>query len=200
MSNPSSDHKDLQALWQAQPQESDPMTLEHIQAISRRLDRQTQWALIMTLLAVAVGFFVIGLGWQSTGDLLTRVTYVLCAAGLVGCAAVTYRVIHLRRDPTEPGGMFLRRRLESNLSMSRGQGMWLILLPMAPGFATLCALTARNAARNPHPHHFTGPQLALNLLPLVLLAAAWCVTLLIIQPRAIRRLRRDLDELNAAMK
>ena len=36
MSDSSSDHEHLKALWQGQPQETDPMSLDHIQAISRR--------------------------------------------------------------------------------------------------------------------------------------------------------------------
>ena len=40
----------------------------------------------------------------------------------------------------------------------------------------------------------------LRLLPVGVLVVAWVGLLLIDRPRRLRRLRRDLDELNAAMK
>ena len=201
MSNPSSENEDLRALWQAQSQETDPMTLEHIQAISRRLDLQTQRGTIVILLLVAGAFFITGVGWQKAHDLLTQTMYLLYAGGIVGCACVAFRLKNLTRDPTEPGGTFLRRRLEHNLRMSGGRGALLVLAPMTPGFVALSAVSIRNMQRYaPHLRHLTGAQLAMNMLPLLLLAAAWCMTLMIIRPRAMRRLRRDLDELDAAMK
>jgi hypothetical protein len=200
VSDPSSEHDELQALWQAQAQESDPMTLENIQAISRRLDRQTQLRTAILFVMVGVAFFITGQGWQGTHDPLTRATFVLYAAGILGCVSVAYRITNLRRDPTEPGGAFLRRRLEHRLGMGGGRGAAMVLAPVAPAVVAMCAVMIRNAGRAQHLRPVTGAQLALNLLPLVLLAAAWAVMLLIIRPRAIRRLRRDLDELNAAMK
>jgi hypothetical protein len=200
MSDPSSEHDELQALWQAQPQESDPMTLENIQAIDRRLDRRAQQRAIVLFLMVGLAFFITGQGWQGAHDLLTRAMYVLYAAGMMGCAYVAYRITNLRRDPSEPGGTFLRRRLEHSLRMGGGKGAGLILLPFAPAVVAMCAVLIRKASIAPPSGHLSGAQMVWNWVPLVVLAAAWIVVLLIIRPRAIRRLRRDLDELNAAMK
>ena len=191
--------RDLKALWQDQTPETDPMTLDHIRAISRRLDRQTQLALVVGVLSVAFGFFVFGQQWQRTEDLLTRVTFALYGFGIAGCAWLTYRIMYLRRDPAEPGGVFLRRRLERYLQMARGRHL-VILLPLAPAMVSVTVLAGRNMARLPHPHPVGGVALALRMAPLVVLAAAWLVTLMVVQPRRVDRLKRDLDELNALMK
>lgn len=198
MNDPSSEQ--LQALWQAQPQESDPMTLENIQAIDRRLDRQTQQRTIILFLTVGLAFLVTGLGWQGAHDLLSRTTYVLYAVGILGCAYVAYRITNLKRDPTEPGGTFLRRRLEHSLRMGGGKGAGLILAPIAPAFVAMCAVLVRRAATAHPGPHVSGLQWIWNWVPLALVAIAWIVMLLIIRPRVIRRIRRDLDELAAAMK
>jgi hypothetical protein len=84
--------------------------------------------------------------------------------------------------------------------MGDGRHVGMILLPLVPAVVAMFAVLIRNAEATAHMQRLTLPQLALNALPLLLLAAAWFVTLKIIRPRVIRRLRRDLDELNAAMK
>lgn len=195
MSDPSSEHEDLMALWQGQSQETDPMTLETIKAISRRLDGTERRAMIVMALATAVAFFVVGQAWQKVADPMIRMMFALYGLGVLGCMALIYRAIPRQSDPTEPGGVFLRRRLEQYLRLASGWNLT-TLLPLAPWLVSLVVV----AALKPLPPHFVGPQLWLRLLPVAVLAVAWLGLLLLDRPRRIRRLRRDLDELNAAMK
>jgi hypothetical protein len=199
MSDNSSDHEDLKALWQGQSQEHDPMSLQHIQAISRRLDRNEQRGTIIMMAAAAFAFFIVGQMWQKSGDVLMRGSFGLYGIGVVGCAILYYRQMHVPRDPAEPGGLFLRRRLERRLRMLHGRFL-IGLLPLVPWIISLIVLGAMHRwpmIASPHP---TGPQGALRWLPVIILAAVWIATMLIIVPRQIRKFRRDLDELDAAMK
>jgi uncharacterized membrane protein YedE/YeeE len=175
------------------------MTLEHIQAISRRLDRNEQRLLLLMLTVAALFFFGLGLAWQKAPDLLMRVTFALDGLGLAGCFTVSYRITHLKRDPTEPGGLFLRRRLEHYLRLSGGRSA-VAALPLVPGMIALIVVAFMHHGQAPPRPHLAGLQVALNFLPIVLLAAVWLATLLYYLPRSVRRLRRDLDELNAAMR
>lgn len=175
------------------------MTLEHIRAISRRLDRNEQKRTFVMFAVVALACFVAGVSWQKTPDPMVRMTFALYALGIVGCFVSFFWMMRLPRDPAEPGGLFLRRRLERNLRQSGGRGL-LILLPLVPwliSFVVVGLLKHRNA---PAPVHLTAAHMALNFLPLVMLAAAWLATLLIFRPRQLRRLRRDIEDLDAAMK
>lgn len=195
MSGPSSEHEDLMALWQGQPKETDPMILENIKAISRRLDRSERGGMIIMAVATAVAFFVVGQAWQKVPDPMIRVMFALYALGVLGCIAMIYRAIPRQRDPTEPGGVFLRRRLEQYLRLASGWNLT-ALLPLAPWLVSLVVV----AVLRPLPPHFFGPQLWLRLLPVAVLVVACVGLLLFDRPRRLRRLRRDLEELNAAMK
>jgi hypothetical protein len=200
MSDNSSDHDDLKAVWQGQPKESDPMTLEHIQAISRRLDRSEQQTTLIMFGAGALVFFVLGLGWQRIADVWLRVMFALWALGFVGCFVMAQLMLRLRRDPTEPGGVYLRRRIERSLGLASGKNM-LILLPFIPWFASMIAIWfVKHGQVMPPPPHLTPAQAALNWVPIVLLAAAWAAVMIYWQPRQVRRLQKDLDDLNASME
>jgi hypothetical protein len=199
MSDSSSDHEDLKALWQGQPKESDPMTLEHIQAISRRLDRNEQRTMLIMFVTGALVLFVAGQQWQKTEDVLMRVMWALYGLGIAGCFVVFRLMMRLRRDPTEPGGVFLRRRLERSLGLARGRN-FLGLLPIVPWFISMIVIWFVKGGQAPHPPHLTPMAVALNWVPVVVLAAAWTAVMIYWQPRQIRRLRQDLDDLNATMK
>ena len=199
MSDPSSDHDDIQALWQGQPQEADPMTLEHIQAISRRLDRNEQRRMLIMAATGALVFFIAGQQWQRTEDTLMRTMWALWGLGYAGCMVVFHLMMRLRRDPIEPGGVFLRRRIERSLGLASGRNL-LGLLPMIPWFVAMMAIWFTEPGRMPHTPQPTPEKLALNWIPVLVLAALWLGVMMYFQPRAIRRLRRDLDDLDASMK
>lgn len=199
MSDPSSDHEDLMALWQGQSQETDPMILDHIRAISRRLDRNEQRGTLIAVAATAFTAFSVGLVWQTTHDSMIRASFVLFALGMAGFLAMYFHTMRLTRDPTEPGGVFLRRRLERDIRLTLGRGNLPMLLPLAPALVCMVVVVATHKPPATAPH-LTGLQLALNFLPIVALAALWLGFMFFYVPSYGRRLRRDLDDLNAAMK
>jgi hypothetical protein len=199
MSDSSSDDDRLKALWQAQPKESDPMSLEHIQAISRRLDRSEQRTMMIMFFFGALVFFHVGQQWQQTDDVLTRVMWALWGLGFAGCLVSYFLMMRIRRDPTEPGGVFLRRRIERSLGLTQGKD-FLTLLPLVPWFLSMIAIGIVKHGQMPHRPGLTPETQALFWIPLMLLAALWVGVIAYFRPRQVRRLRRDLDELNAAMK
>ena len=175
------------------------MSLEHIQAISRRLDRNEQRSTLVMFITGALVFFVVGQQWQRTDDVLTRAMWALYGLGIAGCFLSFHLMMRIRRDPAEPGGVFLRRRLERFLGLSQGKN-YLGLLPMVPWFVAMIVMWFTRRGPTPHALRPTPEKLALNLAPVLLLAAVWLGAMIYLQPRAVRRLRRDLDELNASMK
>ena len=85
--------------------------------------------------------------------------------------------------------------------LSGGGRSFVMLLPLAPWLISAVVVgVLKHRDALPPPPHLTGAQLALNFLPIVLLAAAWLAVLLVIRPRRLRRLRQDIAELDAAMK
>jgi hypothetical protein len=199
MSDSSSDHEDLKALWQGQPKESDPMTLEHIQAISRRLDRSEQRTWLIMAAASAVVFFIVGQQWQRWDDVLIRLMWSLWGLGFAGCMVVFHLMTRLRRDPTEPGGVFLQRRIERSLGLARGRN-FLGMLPMVPWFISMLVIGFVRHGRFSDEPPPPPEKAVLYWIPVVLLAAAWLAVMIYWLPRQTRRLRQDLDDLNASMK
>jgi O-antigen/teichoic acid export membrane protein len=170
------------------------MSLEHIQAINRRLDRNERLGIIIIVGMVALTFFVTGQRWEASTDNLSRAVWAIYALGFTACVLLMYRQLHLRRDPTEPGAVFLRRRLEQRLSTMRG-GFLIPLLPLAPGLIGTLALGAFSLGPTASPSMLAG-----RFLPFAVLMAVWIAVMAIMVPRQIRRFRRELDELNAVMK
>jgi hypothetical protein len=175
------------------------MTLEHIQAISRRLDRSEQRTTLIMFVTSVVVFFVAGQQWQRAEDGLWRAMWALWGLGFAGCMVVFHLMMRLRRDPAEPGGVFLQRRIERSLGLASGRNL-LGLLPMVPWFISMVVIWFVKGGQAPNPPHLTPIAVALNSIPVVVLATAWAAVMIYWQPRHIRRLRQDLDDLNATMK
>ena len=53
----------LKTLWQAQEEETDPMTLEQIHAMVDKFDRRTRRAIMAFPLAIAFSTLLIGVSW-----------------------------------------------------------------------------------------------------------------------------------------
>ena len=195
--NADSSDQDLKALWQDQPPETDPMTLEHVQTVGRKLDRRVQRTIVIGGAVAVFLAFNAGQMWQRTADPLARVALALLAVGAVGYLILIYRLTHLARDPTEPAGMFLRRRLAQGLRPGRAL---LLVSPLLPGMLLEVAVAVRTMLHNPQLRHLTAAQWALNALPLLILAGAWIVAFFILAPRARRRIRERIAELDALLK
>jgi hypothetical protein len=180
--------QDPKTLWQDQETETDPMTLDHIHDLARGLDRKTRLTpVVMALGLVLCGFLTARL-WAGAHDDLGRAAAILFLLGQLGCGLVIWRVVFPSRDPAEPAGAHLRRRLQRRLSYLRG-GLVVALAPLLP-FLLIGGYEAFRAGQ--------GPLLA-KIAPFVLLAA----TLVFVLARArvgAEQTRAQLDELNDLLK
>lgn len=122
---------DPRTLWRDQDPETDPVTLEQIHDLARKMDRRTRLTPpVMALSLMFVGAMT-GFVWIHAHDLLGRAIAILSAAGCLGCYIQIYRLEFPFRDPAEPSSAHLRRRLQRSLAFRTG-GWVLAVLPMAP--------------------------------------------------------------------
>jgi hypothetical protein len=185
MTDPAS--PDLKTLWQAQEQETDPMTLEQIHALVAKFDRKTRRATIVVPLAMVISTLVLGMCWMSAADTDVRVALALCFVGTTGCCMLAMRLLLLQRDPAESAADFLKRRMQTHLR--KAQGGWLLYLaPVVPAMIAVLFVAFRRS------HALIWAP----LLPLVILAAGLGFVAVRTRLQA-RKLRADLDELDRLM-
>ncbi len=185
--------QDPKALWKELEPETDPVTLDQIHAIARKLDRKARLALIAFLLVVIVAAFAGGQRWQTTHDALTRTNVLLIIGGLLLSGYLSSRVLFPSRDPSEPAGAYLRRRLQRSLANVRG-GWMITVTPLLPSLVlSFYAAYGRHLA-GPYP----GPTWA-RFLPLAVLAGA-LVFVLARTRRGERRIRAQLEEVDQLLK
>jgi hypothetical protein len=176
---------DPKSLWQDQEQEADPVTLDQIHALMRQYDSKDRRRLLVFAFVIlfvgAVGAWI----WTVTHD---AVLTGLLVGGELTTVALAYRWSFVERDPAEPAGEYLRRRLRLRLQYL--QGRWLLaVLPLVPCLLWMGWLMYERS------------QLPLErrLAPFVILA--FCVVWLIgrVRRRA-RTVKADLDELNGLLE
>jgi hypothetical protein len=178
----------IKAVWRNQKPETDDMTLETIRAKLEAMQAKFRRSLFIGAVAAAAGLFVVGLEWQTLPDPLTRLGFVLMAAGWLVFLYQLYRRTTARFEAkyaTASAG-FLRELLGDALRTTRG-GWVLLTLPLVPGVIVLLTALALK-----HPA-FTWTQYA----PVAILFAVWLVVMPILQYRAARRIRREIAELDA---
>ncbi len=177
----------LKTLWQAQEEETDPMTLEQIHAMVEKFDRRTRRAIMAFPLAIAFSTLLIGVSWARAVDTDVRVALALCFAGTLGCAMLAMRLLLLRRDSVESAADFLRRRMHTHLR--KAQGGWLLYLaPVVPGMIAVLFVAVRRS------HALVWAP----LLPLAILAVGLGFVAVRTRFQA-RKLKADLDELDRLM-
>ena len=179
---------DPKTLWQDQEPETDPVTLEHIHDLARKLDRRTRFTPVVLGLGLIFIGVVCGYAGITAREPLLRVTAILAAAGALGSYAMIYRMVLPSRDPAEPASTYLRRRLLRKLSYQQG-GWMLVLLPILPAIL-LGAYHALGKAAG-HPWVKGGP--------LLILGAALIVVAVINRMRA-RRTGNELHEVDDLLK
>jgi hypothetical protein len=185
MTNPAS--PDLKTLWQAQEQETDPMTLEQIHALVAKYDNKARRSAIVVPMGVAFSAFLIGTRWMQAPDLGTRIALLLYLAGLAVALIMMVKMLYPQRDAAEPAGDYLRRKLVARLRKARG-GWLLLFAPIVPSMVVIFVLQMERS------HGLTWLQLA----PLAVAAAA--VLFCFAQMRAFaRKYQADLDELDRLM-
>lgn len=175
---------DPKSLWQEQEQEADPMTLEQIHAFVRRYDnRSLRVGVALAIALVAIGF-VGDNAWNRVHDPIMTALFV--GGELTACLLI-YRMVFPRRDPAEPAGAYLRRRLQIRLAHLQG-GWVLALAPLLPVIAYTGYVTLQRH----------GPTLVAKLGPLAIIVAGIAFTAVRARQRA-RKVKADLDELNGLL-
>jgi len=179
---------DPKTLWQDQEPETDPVTLEHIHDLARKLDRKTRFTPVVLGLGLVLIGVVCGYAGITAREPLLRVTAILAAAGALGSYAMIYRMAFPSRDPAEPASTYLRRRLLRKLSYQQG-GWTLVLLPVLPAIL----LGAYHALSKTAGHPWV------KSAPLLILGAALVVVSVINRIKASHT-GNELHEVDELMK
>jgi hypothetical protein len=177
-------HHDIETLWLNQPLENNAMTLEEIHTLAAKFEVKARRVLLIAAAGVAVGAVIYSRLWQMSDNTLSRMGVALGYVGLLLCGYLSYLVVFPKRDPAEPAGVYLRRRLQSMLRNSRG-GWLLSLAVLLPGAAIQQMAALRTS---------DGPVWSLLVPPLLFIAV---VTFIIFTARrGAGKLKRELDQLN----
>ena len=179
---------DPKSLWKNQEPETDPVTLEHIHDLSRKLDRKARFTpAALALILIFVGF-MFGFAWISVQDPLRRAVVILTAVGVLGICAIIYRVELPSRDPAEPASAYLRRRLQRKLSFR--QGGWVLVWLLLPPAMLLNGYKALNSG----PSH-----LLAKIAPYLFIGALLIFTAVRNRLR-VSETRTELQELDELLK
>ena len=179
---------DLKTLWLDQEQETDPVTLEQIHALIRKYDRRTRRTILLFPLALLIIGLAAGRRWTSVHDPLDQTLVVASVLGVAAACFITWRTVYPTRDPAEPGGAYLRRRLQRRLTHLKG-GWMIALLPLVPTIVLSEYLAFTHAQGSLWVR-------GLGILPLVAIAAVvpirtWA---------GARKVKAELDELDGLMR
>lgn len=176
---------DPKALWLDQEQEADPVTLDQIHALVRRYDaraRRLAFAIAaVLLLVVAVTVFL----WIRSHD---PVMAVLLLAGESLTLLAAWRLNFPHRDPAEPAGAYLRRRLRLKVAHLQGRWLW-VTLPLLPVILWMAhVMYERHEA-----------PVMTRLAPFIFVVVGFALVAVRARRRA-RRIKADLDELNTLLE
>ena len=185
MTEPSS--PDLKTLWQAQEQETDPMTLDQIHALVGKYDRITRRVLWVTPLGIAASSVICGALLVRSPDVDVRIALALVFAGTIVTYLMAMRIAFPQRDPAESAGAFLKRRLQAQLRKARG-GWLLLLAPLVPGMVACFVV----AFRRSH-------EVVWAPIPLLAVLAPGLAYVVLRTRSQGRKIKTDLDELDRLM-
>jgi hypothetical protein len=179
---------DPKALWRDQEQEADPVTLDQIHAMVRRYDGRTRRAILAFPIILMAAAFVSGQLWMKTLDPLGHVLAIVTIAGEAATAYIVWRMLYPARDPAEPAGAYLHRRLLRRLAYLKGR--WMIAAaPLIPALV-LAQYYALTHGHRPWPA---------RVAPLVILIAAMAFIRWRVRGRR-RRIEVQIDELEGLMR
>jgi hypothetical protein len=133
---------DPKTLWQDQEEEAQPVTLDQIHAMIRRYDMRTRRAVLAFPIILMAAAFFSGQLWIKSRDALGHVLAVVTMLGEAATAYIVWRMLYPSRDPAEPAGAYLHRRLLRRLAYLKGRWM-LAAAPLLPSMvlALYVALT-----------------------------------------------------------
>lgn len=176
---------DPKALWRDQEQDADPVTLAQIHALVRRNDNRAK----RTGIALAVCLVLIGaVGAQAFFVRHDPTMAVLFFGGELTTCYLVYRLMFPPRDPAEPAGAYLRRRLQLRLAHLQGGWVW-CLLPLAP-----CIIWVNYVMYQRHE-----VPLMHRFYPLIIIVLGIGYTAFRARRRA-RQVKAELEELDKLLK
>jgi hypothetical protein len=176
---------DPKALWKDQEQDADPVTLAQIHALVRRNDARAK----RTAIALAVALVLIGaVGAEAFAVRHDLTMTILFLGGELTTCYLVYRLMFPPRDPAEPAGAYLRRRLQLRLAHLQGGWVW-VLLPLAP-----CIIWVNFVMYQRHQ-----APLMTRLYPLIIIVLGIVYTAFRAGRRA-RQVRAELEELDKLLK
>jgi hypothetical protein len=122
---------DPKSLWKDQDRESDPVSLDQIHGMLRRYDQRAQRAAIVIPAILLVVGIEGGVTWMKAHDWVGQVLAVALVLGEATTFYLARRMLFEPRDPAEPAGVYLHRRLLRRLDYLKGR--WLIAAaPLLP--------------------------------------------------------------------
>ena len=179
--------QDPKTLWQDQEAEADPVTLDQIHAMVRRYDGRARRAMLAFPIILMAAAFVSGELWIKAPDNIGRAVALATLLGEAATAYIVWRMLYPARDPTEPAGDYLHRRLVRRLAYLKGR--WMIAAaPLIPAMVLAQYFTLTHGDR----------PWWLRIAPVLILIAALAVVWLRVRGRS-RRIRAQLDELEGLM-
>jgi hypothetical protein len=176
---------DPKSLWQDQEPEADPMTLEQIHALVRRYERKARrLGMAIAVILVLVGAVTVYL-WTRSHD---PVMAVLLLGGELVTLLAAWRLNFPSRDPAEPAGAYLRRRLQ--LKVAHLQGRWLlVVVPLLPVILWMGhVMYERHQA-----------PVMTRLAPFIFIVVGFAIVTVRSRQRA-RKVKADLDDLNGLLE
>lgn len=176
---------DPKSLWQDQEPEADPMTLEQIHALVRRYDRKARrLGVAIAVILVVVGGVTAFL-WVRSHD---PVMALLLLGGELATLFCAWRLNFPDRDPAEPAGAYLRRRLQLKVAHLQGRWLW-VALPLMPVMLWMAHVMYE---RHQLP-------IMTRLTPFIVVLVGFALVAVRARQRA-RKVKADLDELNGLLE
>lgn len=179
---------DPKALWRDQDEEADPVTLDQIHTMVRRYDLRTRRAILAFPIILMAAAFVSGELWMKARDPLGHALAVVTLLGEAATAYIAWRMLYPARDPTEPAGAYLHRRLLRRLAYLKGRWM-LAAAPLIPSIVLAQYFSFT---------HGRAPLLG-RAAPLLILVATIAFIRWRLRGRR-RRLEVQIDELEGLMR
>ena len=182
----------MKELWQCQPVEGIPMSLEKIRKRAARFEKKIMWRNVREYVGGAIAAVLFASFFVQSHDVLFRVAFAMLIAGLVYMAYQLHRRASPRSMPTDLGTanslQFHRSELERQRDFISHIWRW-YLGPLIPG---MVALTLASALANSSAH---------GLVRLAISDAIMAFSVILVwrlNVRAARCLQRSIDELYAA--
>jgi lipopolysaccharide export LptBFGC system permease protein LptF len=182
----------MKNIWQCQPVEGIPMSVQQIRKQAGKFEKQIVWRNVREYAGALIAAALFSFSFATTHDPLFRSGFVLLIAGLVYVAYQLHRKGSPKSLPVQMGAVsclqFHRSELERQRDLVGSVWSW-YLGPLIPGLAVL---TIAMAVANPRPGNIGGVMLMATII------AAFFVFVGKLNARAARSLQRLIDELSTA--